>query len=145
MRSVGAPSAARQRAIHCDSRRRGVARNVLIHGSGVVMRNYMCGNELVERSTVSASTKRLYRIACGSHAVPIVLRSRNVPSARTRNARSSQAVTQAQTGHGMCSTTPPAMTKAAFWALWCFILVLPWDVLTKLPVVGSIPRLVGLL
>jgi len=37
------------------------------------------------------------------------------------------------------------MSKAAFWALWCFILVLPWDVLTKLPVVGSIPRLVGLL
>jgi O-antigen ligase len=36
------------------------------------------------------------------------------------------------------------MSKVAFWSLWCFILVLPWDVLTKLPVVGSIPRLVGL-
>ncbi len=36
------------------------------------------------------------------------------------------------------------MSKAAFWSLWCFVFVLPWDVLTKLPVVGSIPRLVGL-
>ena len=36
------------------------------------------------------------------------------------------------------------MSKAAFWSLWCFVFVLPWDVLTTLPVVGSIPRLVGL-
>jgi len=36
------------------------------------------------------------------------------------------------------------MSKAAFWSLWCFVFVLPWDVLTNLPVVGSIPRLVGL-
>ena len=36
------------------------------------------------------------------------------------------------------------MSKAAFWSLWCFVFVLPWDVLTKLPVVGSVPRLVGL-
>ena len=36
------------------------------------------------------------------------------------------------------------MSKVAFWSLWCFILVLPWDALTKLPVLGSIPRLVGL-
>jgi len=36
------------------------------------------------------------------------------------------------------------MSKVAFWSLWCFILVLPWDVFTQLPVVGSIPRLVGL-
>ena len=36
------------------------------------------------------------------------------------------------------------MSNAAFWVLWCFVLVLPWDALTKLPVVGSIPRLVGL-
>jgi len=36
------------------------------------------------------------------------------------------------------------MSNAAFWVLWCFVFVLPWDVLTKLPVVGSIPRLVGL-
>ena len=39
---------------------------------------------------------------------------------------------------------PWAMSKAAFWSLWCFVFVLPWDVLTNLPVVGSIPRLVGL-
>src|ERR1043166_560392 len=37
-----------------------------------------------------------------------------------------------------------AMGQAAFYSLWCFILVLPWVVFTKLPVVGSIPRLVGL-
>src|SRR5438445_6554445 len=36
------------------------------------------------------------------------------------------------------------MSKVAFWSLWCFILVLPWDALTQLPVLGSIPRLVGL-
>ena len=36
------------------------------------------------------------------------------------------------------------MSNAAFWVLWCFVFVLPWDVLTNLPVVGSIPRLVGL-
>jgi O-antigen ligase len=36
------------------------------------------------------------------------------------------------------------MSKTAFWSLWCFVLVLPWDVLTRLPVVGSIPRLAGL-
>lgn len=36
------------------------------------------------------------------------------------------------------------MSKAAFRSLWCFILVLPWDVFTYVPVLGSIPRLVGL-
>lgn len=36
------------------------------------------------------------------------------------------------------------MGKAAFWLLWCFVLVLPWDVFGYLPVLGSIPRLVGL-
>jgi O-antigen ligase len=34
--------------------------------------------------------------------------------------------------------------SAAFALLWCFIFVLPWDVLADLPVVGSIPRVVGL-
>jgi O-antigen ligase len=37
------------------------------------------------------------------------------------------------------------MGKAAFYSLWCFILVLPWDVLTSFPMLGSIPRLVGLM
>jgi O-antigen ligase len=37
-----------------------------------------------------------------------------------------------------------ALSKAAFACLWCFVLVLPWDVYAELPVVGSIPRLVGL-
>jgi len=36
------------------------------------------------------------------------------------------------------------MGKAAYGALWCFVLVLPWDVFVNLPVVGSIPRIVGL-
>src|SRR6266571_4040463 len=36
------------------------------------------------------------------------------------------------------------MSKAAFVALWCFVLVLPWDVVLYMPVLGSIPRLVGL-
>jgi len=40
--------------------------------------------------------------------------------------------------------SPEQMSKVAFWSLWSFILVLPWDALTKLPVLGSIPRLVGL-
>src|SRR2546430_15304439 len=37
-----------------------------------------------------------------------------------------------------------ALSKAAFACLWCFVFVLPWDVYAELPVVGSIPRLVGL-
>ena len=37
------------------------------------------------------------------------------------------------------------MSKAAFVALWCFVLVLPWDALMEMPVLGSIPRAVGLL
>ena len=36
------------------------------------------------------------------------------------------------------------MSRAAFCLLWCFILVLPWDVVTQVPALGSIPRLVGL-
>jgi len=36
------------------------------------------------------------------------------------------------------------LSKAAFACLWCFILVLPWDAFTDLPIVGSIPRLVGI-
>jgi len=44
----------------------------------------------------------------------------------------------------MCSISPGAMSKAAFWALWCFVAVLPWDLFTYLPDFGSIPRLVGL-
>src|SRR3989442_10335863 len=47
-------------------------------------------------------------------------------------------------GTARAMPVPWAMSKAAFWSLWCFVFVLPWDVLTKLPVVGSIPRLVGL-
>ncbi len=35
------------------------------------------------------------------------------------------------------------MSKAAFALLWCFIFVLPWDVVTQLPILGSIPRVVG--
>src|SRR5437764_14892818 len=37
-----------------------------------------------------------------------------------------------------------ALSKAAFACLWCFVFVLPWDVYAELPVVGSIPRLVGI-
>jgi O-antigen ligase len=36
------------------------------------------------------------------------------------------------------------MSQAAFYALWCFVFVLPWDPLANLPVLGSIPRIVGL-
>ena len=36
------------------------------------------------------------------------------------------------------------LSKAAFACLWCFILVLPWDALADLPIVGSLPRLVGI-
>jgi O-antigen ligase len=36
------------------------------------------------------------------------------------------------------------MNKAAFWSLWSFVFVLPWDALTDIPVLGSIPRFVGL-
>jgi len=60
--------------------------------------------------------------------VPGLLRSRNAGDARE---------------HATCGAFD-AMSKVAFCSLWCFVLVLPWDVLAKLPVVGSIPRLVGL-
>src|SRR5437870_13706520 len=36
------------------------------------------------------------------------------------------------------------LSKAAFACLWCFVFVLPWDMYADLPVVGSIPRLVGI-
>jgi O-antigen ligase len=36
------------------------------------------------------------------------------------------------------------MNKAAFWSLWSFVFVLPWDALTDIPVLGSLPRFVGL-
>lgn len=36
------------------------------------------------------------------------------------------------------------VNKIAFFLLWCFIFVLPWDVFSYMPVLGSIPRLVGL-
>jgi O-antigen ligase len=35
--------------------------------------------------------------------------------------------------------------NVAFRCLWCFVFVLPWDVLADFPLVGSIPRLVGLI
>jgi O-antigen ligase len=36
------------------------------------------------------------------------------------------------------------MSNVAFWVLWCFVFVLPWDKFILMPVLGSIPRLVGL-
>lgn len=36
------------------------------------------------------------------------------------------------------------MSQAAFFALWAFVFVLPWDPLANFPVLGSIPRIVGL-
>ncbi len=36
------------------------------------------------------------------------------------------------------------MSKAAFVALWCFVLVLPWGVFLYVPLLGSLPRIVGL-
>jgi len=36
------------------------------------------------------------------------------------------------------------MSKAAFWSLWCFVFVLPWDKIIVIPVLGTIPRIVGL-
>ena len=36
------------------------------------------------------------------------------------------------------------MNRVAFWTLWCFVAVLPWDMYSDMPVVGSIPRLVGI-
>ncbi len=36
------------------------------------------------------------------------------------------------------------MSQAAFWSLWCFVFVLPWDKIIVIPVLGTIPRIVGL-
>src|SRR3989441_2825287 len=115
MRTRAAPSAARQRAVqhrassrfHCGSRRRTGARTVLILRTGAVTSNSRCGNELVEPSGVSAGTKGgRIAVACGSHALPQVLRARNAPSAPTRNARRHQSVPHVRTRHGTCYTGP---------------------------------------
>src|SRR6266550_3258243 len=47
-------------------------------------------------------------------------------------------------GTARAMPVPWVMSKAAFWSLWCFVFVLPWDKLIVIPVLGSIPRLVGL-
>src|SRR2546425_7870541 len=47
-------------------------------------------------------------------------------------------------GTARAMPVPWAMSKAAFWSLWCFVFVLPWDKFIVIPVLGSIPRLVGL-
>lgn len=44
----------------------------------------------------------------------------------------------------MCSTRWLVMSRAAFWTLWCFVFVLPWDKFIVVPALGSIPRIVGL-
>ncbi|HEV2750286.1 MAG TPA: O-antigen ligase family protein [Gemmatimonadales bacterium] len=36
------------------------------------------------------------------------------------------------------------MSRAAFSLLWCFVFILPWDKFIVLPVLGSLPRIVGL-
>src|SRR5213594_981010 len=47
-------------------------------------------------------------------------------------------------GTARAMAVPWAMSKAAFWSLWCFVFVLPWDEIIVIPVLGTIPRLVGL-
>src|SRR2546425_5740055 len=115
MRTRAVPAAAPQRAVQpsassrfpCGSRRRGGARNVLILRIGAVMSNSLCSNELVGSSAVAASTKvGRIAVACGSRALPQVLRARNAPSATTRNARRHQSVTHAPTRHGTCYAGP---------------------------------------
>src|SRR2546426_2955085 len=64
-------------------------------------------NELVETSGVSASAKGgRIAVACGSRALPQVLRARNALSAATRNARRHQSVTRVSTRHGTCYAGP---------------------------------------
>ena len=36
------------------------------------------------------------------------------------------------------------MSRATFCLLWCFVFILPWDKFLVLPVLGSLPRIVGL-
>jgi len=80
---------------------------VLILRIGAVMSNSLCSNELVEPSAVSASAKGgRIPLACGSRALPQVLRARNALSAPTRNARRHQSVTRVPTRHGTCYASP---------------------------------------
>jgi O-antigen ligase len=37
------------------------------------------------------------------------------------------------------------MSRVAFALLWCFVFVIPWEEIVRLPGLGSLPRLVGLL
>src|SRR6058998_1398511 len=121
MRTRAVPSAARQRAVQPSassrfrwgSRRRRGARNVLILRIGAVMSNSLCSNELVEPSAVSASTKGgRIAVACGSHALPQVLRARNALSAPTRTARRHQSITPVPTRHGTCYAGPLGYEKS---------------------------------
>src|SRR5712691_10935911 len=115
MRTQAVPSAARQRAVQPSassrfpwgSRRRRGARNVLILRIGAVTSNSLCSNELIEPSAVSPSAKRgRIPLACGSRALPQVLRARNALSAPTRNARRHQSFTHVPTRHGTCYAGP---------------------------------------
>lgn len=77
-----------------------------------------------------------------------VLHGRHGPSARkvgTKgwNAPCNHYVARLQGGTANASNTPE-MSNAAFRLLWCFVLVLPWDVFIRVPVLGSIPRIVGI-
>ena len=80
---------------------------MLILRIGAVMSNSLCSNELVEPSGVSPSAKGgRIALACGSRALPQVLRARNALSAPTRNARRHQSVTRVPTRHGTCYASP---------------------------------------
>ena len=117
---------------------------MLILRIGAVMSNSLCSNELVEPSAVSASTKGgRIGLGCGSRALPQVLRARNALSAPTRNAGATNQLHTCRPGTAR-AISPWAMSKAAFWTLWCFVLILPWENVIVIPVLGSIPRIVGL-
>ena len=77
---------------------------MLVLGTGVVMRNSLYGIELIEWSVVSVSTpRRPDQGACGSRALPQLLRARHAPSTRSRNGRRHQAVTDIRARHGTCA------------------------------------------
>src|SRR5207247_4723877 len=70
------------------------------------------------------------------------------PATRYRHQRemrgASNQLHTCRPGTARAMPVPWVMSNAAFWSLWCFVFVLPWDKFILMPVLGSIPRLVGL-
>src|SRR6185312_14997464 len=87
------------------------------------------------------------QVACGSRALPQLLRARNAPSARTRNGRCHQAVTYLRTRHGTRYARPLGYEQGCVLVSLVFRLRPPVGQVHRYPGIGLHPspsRLGGL-